>query len=458
MIDGQFSWTKQWYPVSPINYLDSSRPNPIALLSKNLVVWQDKNQNWIAMDDVCPHRLAKLSIGSIDREKETLVCRYHGWCFNSEGKCSKIPMSTGKKAEKTACDSQRSQVKIYPTMVVQDLLWIWPDRDSAAFDDCLSKQPATTPEFQQNKSSNNWHMLEVPLGYTVSMENSFDPAHAPFVHQGIGYFSPKTAVPMQHFKLVGEMSSEKGFIVKYKGCNLINQTMDATRTFVPPCSNTSLYNYSNGKTEVFQLYFVPTKPGYCKYIGQGKSVESNFKLINFLLKIVPNFLLTAFQHLYIYKFNDQDITVMYPQEIAYSKLKKTWSKAYYLATLSDKGSIIFRTWLDKFAGGVPSWGSNAQELSDQQLYDRWHRHTKYCPICRSSASFLEKVRVFCNISAKIFIFLALIFMIVGLPLKLVIASIIMGFISLFGSSLSDDIRHSFISSISKKGLSEIKLW
>ena len=49
-------------------------------------------------------------------------------------------------------------------MVVQDLLWIWPDRDSAAFDDCLSKQPANTPEFQQNKSFNNWHML-VELAY-----------------------------------------------------------------------------------------------------------------------------------------------------------------------------------------------------------------------------------------------------------------------------------------------------
>ena len=70
----------------------------------------------------CPHRLAKLSIGSIDREKGTLVCEYHGWCFNSEGKCSKIPMSTGKKAEKTACNSQRAQVKTYPTIVVQDLL------------------------------------------------------------------------------------------------------------------------------------------------------------------------------------------------------------------------------------------------------------------------------------------------------------------------------------------------
>ncbi len=69
MIEAQFSWTRQWYPVSPIDYLDSSRPNPIALLGKNLVVWQDKNQNWIAMEDLCPHKLAKLSIGSIDKKK-----------------------------------------------------------------------------------------------------------------------------------------------------------------------------------------------------------------------------------------------------------------------------------------------------------------------------------------------------------------------------------------------------
>ena len=458
MIEAQFSWTRQWYPVSPIDYLDSSRPNPIVLLGKNLVVWQDKNQNWIAMEDLCPHKLAKLSIGSIDKEKGTLTCRYHGWCFDSKGKCTKIPMSTNEQAEKTACDSARAKVKTYPTIIVQDLLWIWPDDRLTAFEDCQSKQPATISECDRDVSLMDWYMLEVPIGYTVSIENSFDPAHAQFVHQGIGYFSPETAVPIQDFQLVGEMSAEQGFTLKHNGYNVFNQDMDGMRKFTPPCSNTTRYCYSNGKTDIFQLYFVPTKPGYCKYIAKFvvKSVDSNATQKNFLLKIVPKNLRTGFQHSRTYKLNDQDMSVMHSQEIAYSKLREMWSNAYYLATPSDEGAIVFRKWLDKFADGGPSWGGNAKELSDQQLYDRWHRHTKFCPNCRSSVSFLEKVSVLCNTSTKIFILLALICLLIGIPVKLVIALMIMGIVSLFGSLISDDLRHSFISSIPNRGLPIVK--
>ncbi len=61
-----FSWTKQWYPVTPVSYLESSHPTPITLLGKKLVIWRNKHQKWIAMDDTCPHKLAQLSLGSIN--------------------------------------------------------------------------------------------------------------------------------------------------------------------------------------------------------------------------------------------------------------------------------------------------------------------------------------------------------------------------------------------------------
>ncbi|WP_277880415.1 MULTISPECIES: hypothetical protein [unclassified Calothrix] len=42
-METQFSWTKQWYPISPLSYLDSNSPNPVTLLGKKLVIWQDNH-------------------------------------------------------------------------------------------------------------------------------------------------------------------------------------------------------------------------------------------------------------------------------------------------------------------------------------------------------------------------------------------------------------------------------
>ncbi|MEH2327414.1 MAG: Rieske 2Fe-2S domain-containing protein [Nostoc sp.] len=205
-----FSWTKQWYPITPISYLELSHPTAITLLGKKLVIWRDKHQKWVAMDDTCPHKLAQLSLGSI-HENGNLMCRHHGWCFDGTGKCTNIPMLSDEKASKTACNSERSQVTTYPTQVLQGLLWIWPDNSLTAFEDSASKQPAVMPEYQLDSSATDWFMSEVPVGYTVSVESSFDPSHAQFLHEGIAGFSPERAIPMQHFEVFGELSAEDGF-------------------------------------------------------------------------------------------------------------------------------------------------------------------------------------------------------------------------------------------------------
>ncbi|MHC5721151.1 MAG: Rieske 2Fe-2S domain-containing protein, partial [Nostoc sp.] len=66
-----------------------------------------------------------------------------------------------------------------------------------------------------------------------------------------------------------------------------------------------------------------------------------------------------------------------------------------MPSLSDVGIITFRKWLEEFAGGSPSWQGcvegGVKQLNDEQLYDRWHRHTKHCPSCRNSLIFTEKV-------------------------------------------------------------------
>ena len=59
-----FNWFKHWWPVQYTYNLDDDRPNRIELLGEFFAVWKSKSGEWIAMKDMCPHRLAPLSEGA----------------------------------------------------------------------------------------------------------------------------------------------------------------------------------------------------------------------------------------------------------------------------------------------------------------------------------------------------------------------------------------------------------
>ncbi|NET16727.1 MAG: Rieske 2Fe-2S domain-containing protein [Okeania sp. SIO1H6] len=456
----KFSWTKQWYPVTPINYLDPSHPTPITLLGKKLVIWQDKQEKWIAMDDICPHKLAQLSLGSIDKNGD-LMCRHHGWCFDGTGKCTNIPMLSEEKALETACNSKRSQVTIYPTQVSQGLLWVWPDNSSTAVEDSILKQPAVMPEDKVDISSTDWFMSEVPVGYTVSVESSFDPSHAQFLHEGIAGFSPERAIPMQRFKVFGEISAEDGFTLKHSGYNVFNKDMDATRKFIPPCYNTTIYEFHHGKSAFFLLYFVPTKPGYCKQIGKFIFDGAPQKR-NLWFELLPKYLQTGLKHSSSYKLSNQDLSMMHSQTINESTENKTWQKSYFMPSLADVGIVTFRKWLDEFAGGKPEWQGVTEtpflELNDEQLYDRWHRHTKYCPSCRQSLILIDKIKDFCQNFTAVLAILALFLIAINLSVKIILLPVLLSILSLICSYKLDSIRQGFLTSIPKTGLPVVKLY
>lgn len=62
----EFKWRDHWYPVSLVEDLDPNSPTRFQLLGRDLVLWFDRNdQKWAAFDDLCPHRLAPLSVISL---------------------------------------------------------------------------------------------------------------------------------------------------------------------------------------------------------------------------------------------------------------------------------------------------------------------------------------------------------------------------------------------------------
>jgi nitrite reductase/ring-hydroxylating ferredoxin subunit len=237
-------WTKYWYPIMPLNYLnddDDMERNavPITILDTPLVIWRsqsgdDGDHEYSIMADVCPHRRAPLSTGKIipntDENDEntiskTLACRYHGWQFNKEGSCTKIPMMDRNtdNEEKPATLSKAFCARAYPTQQRDGLLWVYMDPTD-------TNPPALPAPImaESDVGSNQQYSYSLnvfPVSFQSMIENSFDPSHAPFTHEAldpnkksfITYLS-SNAIPMERYELAtdrdgNQLFSKDGFTV-----------------------------------------------------------------------------------------------------------------------------------------------------------------------------------------------------------------------------------------------------
>ena len=89
-----------WMPIGDVKAMDvTSIPISIEVAGFSLVVWQNPlSLEWSVMHDVCPHRQAPLSEGRVDAVSGCIECPYHGWQFETDGACARIPqMVTGGK-------------------------------------------------------------------------------------------------------------------------------------------------------------------------------------------------------------------------------------------------------------------------------------------------------------------------------------------------------------------------
>src|SRR4051794_706779 len=104
----------EWHVVARSEEIPAGKPFAARLLDEDVVVWRIGDQ-LMAWQDLCIHRGTKLSLGQI--ENDTLTCPYHGWVYNTEGKCIKIP------AHPEQIPPIRARVK--PYRVIERYGWVW---------------------------------------------------------------------------------------------------------------------------------------------------------------------------------------------------------------------------------------------------------------------------------------------------------------------------------------------
>lgn len=160
----------QWYIVLE-SYEVKNRPVGVTRLGEKLVFWRDKFGKVNAAVDRCPHRGVALSVGKI--ENEHLQCPFHGFEYDSDGKCLLIPANGREGVVPNAM-----HLKSYPTYEAYGYIWLWWG-NSVSID-----LPA--PEFFDNfddsfvygSAHDHWN-----AHYSRVIENQLDVVHLPFIHR-----------------------------------------------------------------------------------------------------------------------------------------------------------------------------------------------------------------------------------------------------------------------------------
>jgi vanillate O-demethylase monooxygenase subunit len=167
-----------WHPVLPAAALEDGLPKAAELLETPLVIAR-LNGDLVAMDDLCRHFQAKLSLGEvrdIPGYGDCLMCPYHGWTYAASGQCVDIPQLAPPGREMPVS----ARVPSYPVAERYGLVWV-----------CLNDNPTydipDLPDLENDafltgplRTYNPW----VAAAPRVIMA-ALDDTHGPWVHPGL---------------------------------------------------------------------------------------------------------------------------------------------------------------------------------------------------------------------------------------------------------------------------------
>jgi phenylpropionate dioxygenase-like ring-hydroxylating dioxygenase large terminal subunit len=173
---------RAWHPVARAEEVGSA-PLAVELLGEAWVLWRVPSggpEEVVAFVDRCPHRLAPLSIGRLERAG--LRCAYHGWCFDATGRAVEIP-ALGPDA---ALPPGARLTPAAGVVVAYGMVWVAP-------------QDPVTPRPDFGTDLEGLDLIDLPAldaraGAGLLADNFLDIAHFPFVHAATFGASESTLV------------------------------------------------------------------------------------------------------------------------------------------------------------------------------------------------------------------------------------------------------------------------
>ncbi|MBD2102259.1 aromatic ring-hydroxylating dioxygenase subunit alpha [Leptolyngbya sp. FACHB-261] len=180
-----------WYYALPAHQLKPGTMLAKSLLGEPVLLARSRTGKVFALRDICPHRAVPLSCGRFDGQE--VECCYHGWRFDSTGRCTAIPSLTDDQD----LDLSRFRVQQYPLREVQGNLWIYMG-DGTKDQSPDEAEIPVVPSF-----GNQPHQLVITAHFPCSIDHAvvglMDPAHSPFVHRAWWWRSGKTQEEVKTF-------------------------------------------------------------------------------------------------------------------------------------------------------------------------------------------------------------------------------------------------------------------
>lgn len=162
----------QWFPVARSEEL-GKKPLARTLQDVPLVLFRDTSGHAQALLDRCPHRNVPLSLGRVHPDDGRLECRYHGWRFAGDGRCTHVPSLTGPIRE--ACHASS-----HPLRERQGFLWVYSTADTLPRRDPFHFEYLDRPDYTTVVQT-----VDAEASMYSTIENALDVPHTAFLHRGL---------------------------------------------------------------------------------------------------------------------------------------------------------------------------------------------------------------------------------------------------------------------------------
>ncbi len=159
-----------WQPLYTSNELAAERAVPVRVMNEDFTLYRGQSGKAHLLASKCAHRGAQLSVGEI--EGDSIRCFFHGWRYESNGRCVEQPGESVPFCHKI-------KVASYPVQEYLGCIWAY-----------LGEGTAPTlprwPELESNLPGDG--LLDptvdtITCNYFQHMENIVDEVHIPFTHR-----------------------------------------------------------------------------------------------------------------------------------------------------------------------------------------------------------------------------------------------------------------------------------
>ncbi|CAK8992412.1 unnamed protein product [Durusdinium trenchii] len=385
-------FARAWYPLGFTAVTDRGKPHHLRVCNVPVVFWHDGDA-WRAAIDECPHRRVRLSEGRL--EGSELQCPYHGWTFNGQGQCTRIPQAD--ESSQKARLSPRACLSMLPTEERNGLLFLWaaglygdPEPpDHQALDELIHQEDIFAIPGVQYVDYSRDLFMDMP----ILLENVLDPAHLPFTHHAtISSRKQAAEIPIQITSrdpggFTGRRDKpqlQASGVVSYKAPNHVWSLTDRKDSYrdwnivyaAPICPGRSrifvrvvfeVPKVPMPLRQIFQVVFSPSLPPWVTHLLNHNVLE------------------------------DDNVFLHYQGETMApdGKQDAKWQERFYTPTSSDAAVLCYHRWLQDVGGGV-HWArdpsTSIKRKGREELLERLHSHTDHCWSCSEALALSQMLQ------------------------------------------------------------------